>query len=268
MLRHPFTTAEQLAKTEQVSATTVRKHLAQEDLVNLVARTAPVISPANIVKRVDWAAANKETDWRRFLWTDESAFQIGDDVPKGKVWRKKGRAKAYEPQNRGIHKRKGGNVHVWGSVMFGCKFPLVRFNLDKAKTVKGVRTKAQTINSEVYSSQILWGPMQNYWNQAKAEGRDPLVLEDGASVHFKGASARIRPLLDITNQSHPPSSPDLNISEGVWVLIKGRIRRLPQRPSSLNALWEAVQHCCADIRQSTIDRMIESMVKRREEVEN
>jgi len=69
--------------------------------------------------------------------------------------------------------------------------------------------RARRSFSKVYGEQILGGPLEYYVNQAGCVRIDVLVVEDGASVHFKGAAKPIREHLDIPTLSHPPASPDL-----------------------------------------------------------
>lgn len=184
---------------------------------------------------------------------------------KRRVWRNPG--KEYEEQNLGRHKKKGLNMHVWGAIIRGKKFSLVRFQLAKAKKRKVGNIKAGTMNGRIYSEQIPWGPMQQYFNQVRNEGQNPLVLEVGAPVHWGTATKRIRPMIDITNQPHSPSSPDLNVIENVWRIIKDQIRSMPVHPSSQDTLWEVIQKVYDDIPQKTIDQMTDNVWDRRDKVE-
>lgn len=88
------------------------------------------------------------------------------------------------------------------------------------------------------------------------------MVEDGAHVHFGGAAGR----LPISNQHHPPSSPDLNPIEECWRMVKEKLRHMPRKPTSLSGLWTAIQEVWNGIDQAKIDRMIDSMGRRREEI--
>jgi transposase len=117
-----------------------------------------------------------------------------------------------------------------------------------------------------YVEQILWGPLQDYVNQARERGVDVKVVEDGASVHFKGQAKSMQELCDIPNHPHPPSSPDLNPIETCWNILKGKLRRLQPRPTSEDGLWKEVQRLWAEIPQDKINRLIDSMDEQREHV--
>jgi len=49
-------------------------------------------------------------------------------------------------------------LHVWGAIVHGHKFPLVRLDLKPAHQEGGKRIAAQTINDKVYVVQILGVP--------------------------------------------------------------------------------------------------------------
>jgi transposase len=214
-------------------------------------------------KRLDWAYMWAGFDLRRVMFTDESCFKIGEGSVQRVI---RGVGEEYWPQHIQIKFRHGKAIHVWGAIMYGVKLPLIKFNLAKARTVNKVKLAAETITSVKYMEQILWGPMQDYVNQARDRGVDVKVVEDGASVHFKGQAKTMRDMLDIPNHPHPPSLPDLNPIEGCWNIVKGKLRRMQPRPTSEEGLWKEVQRIWAEIPQERIDRMIDSMNERRTNV--
>lgn len=200
--KHMDPTAARIAatETENLSETTVRKVLHQHGMNHRICRKKPIIGEINQEKRKVWANGVEGMDWRRVIFTDEAAFYVGDDFGRIGCWREPGME--HEPKDTVNKKRKRGAVHVWGAVMYGRKFPLHFFELAKEKPTKGVRRKGETITATKYCEQILWGPMQEAVNKAKAAGVDPLVVEDGAPVPFMGVAKRIPTMLDITNLTH------------------------------------------------------------------
>lgn len=60
----------------------------------------------------------------------------------------------------------------------------------------------------------------------------------------------------------PPSSPDLNSIEHVWVIIKGRIFCRPQRPSTAAQMRQAVDEEWERLDQEQIAGIISSMPAR------
>ena len=60
----------------------------------------------------------------------------------------------------------------------------------------------------------------------------------------------------------PPYSPDLSPIEHLWDILNSRVRRLPQPPTTLQALCEALISEWNAIPQAQIDRLILSMIRR------
>jgi hypothetical protein len=214
-------------------------------------RKKPFISAANALKRMKWAADNAGTNWKEVMFTDECCVKIGEVSGQQHCWRTDGNA--YNPATMQVQLRAGKAIHIWGAIRYGKKLPLVRFKLAPARQVKKVKIKAETITAGVYSAQILWGPMISYINQAKAEGVNIRVVEDGAVVHWNGAAGRVRELLPIITQSHPPTSPDLNPIERCWQVVKARLTAMERHATALDELWENVVRIWDEIPQSTID---------------
>jgi hypothetical protein len=167
------------------------------------------------------------------MYTDKSIFKIGETA-KPRVWRRAG--DEYKSKYIATKFRHGLIMHVWGAILYSIKLPLVRFELAKARQVNKVKIAAETVMSEVYAQQVLWGPMQDYINRARERGIDVHVVEDGAPVHFNGAAKHLRSMMDIPHKSHPPSSPHLNPTEDCWSMVKARLRGMDRRPTSQDGL--------------------------------
>lgn len=227
-------------------------------------RKKPVLSSAAIFKRLGWAEENERTDWREIMFTDECCLKIGEVSGQQHCWRLDGTA--YDTPNISAQFRPGPSIHIWGAIRYGKKLPLRRFILKPSRQVKGIREKAETITAGVYCQQILWGPLLRYFNEAKAEGVNIRVMEDGAPVHWKGVAPAIREMLPIVTQSHPPSSPDLNPIERCWQIVKVRLTSMERHATKVDELWEHIQRIWDEIPQDTIDKFILDMVNRREKV--
>ncbi|KAI5449042.1 hypothetical protein NCC49_005653 [Naganishia albida] len=105
----------------------------------------------------------------------------------------------------------------------------------------GKKIAVETITGKVYDEQILKGPLTEAVAWAKAQGREPLAVEDGAPVHMIKKLAADRARAGVVNVKHPGSSPDLNAIESRWAYVKDRLRRMPGKPSTMDSLWEAIQ---------------------------
>lgn len=262
--RDPKMKSAQIAQFVGVSASTCERILKRHGFKRARCRCKPILSEKNIKDRLEWARTYEKMDWQQVIFTDEVAFEVGDDLKSEMCWRK-----ANEENNENclsLRKKKGKMLHVWGAIVHGKKFPLVRFDLKPIRTVNKVRIAADKIDGNVYLSQILSGPLKDAVAWAKANGREPIVLEDGAGPHKMKGFVAERASYGIINIKHPGASPDLNAIENCWAWVKNRIRRMPGHPSSLDQLWEAVQKCWDELPQSIIDGWIDDFELRRLEV--
>jgi len=75
----------------------------------------------------------------------------------------------------------------------------------------------------------------------------PILYEDGNSAHGLAGTKPHNPASEtkkrwnITYIASPPSSPDFNIIENIWRIIKSRIKAYPRPITRLDELKEAVQ---------------------------
>jgi hypothetical protein len=90
------------------------------------------------------------------------------------------------------------------------------------------------------------------------------VVEDGAPVHMIKKLAADRAQACIVNVKHPGSSPDLNAIESCWAYVKDRLRRLPGKTSTMDALWEAIQKAWDEMPQHIVDGFVGRFEKGRE----
>ncbi|KAI5453255.1 hypothetical protein NCC49_006278 [Naganishia albida] len=268
MIRHvrrcPKQTADQIADYMKVSASTIRRILKAHGYRRLRCRCKPILSDRNVKDRLNWAAANENQDWTQVIFTDEAAFELGDDQAREMCWRQAN--DEYNPKCLTAKKKRGKQLHVWGAIVHGHKFPLVRFALRPAHQEGGKKIAAETITGKVYDEQILKGPLTEAVAWAKAQGREPLVVEDGAPVHLIKKLAADRARAGIVNVKHPGSSPDLNAIESCWAYVKDRLRRMPGKPSTMDSLWEAIQKAWDEMPQHIVDGFIMSFEKRRSQL--
>jgi len=261
MHSNPQATYDVFGAIINISPSSVGRLANRNGLYSRICRKKPLVSAANVMARLKWAEEVEEMDWRRVMFTDESCFKVGETSSVARCLRPIG--EAFNPRYTAPKLCHGVAVHVWGAIVHGRKLPLVRFDLQKAHTKNGTKIQAQKITSEVYSSQILWGPLSNYVGIVRHNQEDLLVVEDGASVHNKGVSPAIREICGIPRLTHPASSPDLNPIENAWAWIKRKLRQRQPCPTSLDQLWERLQALWDEMPQDMIDQWIDGMDRRR-----
>ena len=118
------------------------------------------------------------------------------------------------------------------------------------------------INSELYWDEILIG--SNLFEEADAAfGKDSWVLQqDNARPHvssyiFKNLDYCGVPFID----DWPPYSPDLNIIEVVWAIMKKRLEM--KKISTIDELRSEITNVWENLSFQTINGLVESMPKRR-----
>jgi hypothetical protein len=92
--------------------------------------------------------------------------------------------------------------HVWGAIIHGRKLPLVCFGRRPTHVVNKVKAAAHTIDANVYLVRLLSGPLKDAVAWAKAEGRAPIVLQDGAGLHPVKGLEEERAQTGIVNLEH------------------------------------------------------------------
>jgi transposase len=132
--------------------------------------------------------------------------------------------------------------------------------------VNKVRIAPDKIDGNVYLNQIWSGPLKAAVAWAKANGREPIVLQDLAGPHKMMGFVEERASFGIITVEHPGAYPDLNAIESCRAWVKSRIRKQAGHPSSLDQPWAAVQKAWGELPQFIVDGWIEDFEKRRLEV--
>lgn len=91
-----------------------------------------------------------------------------------------------------------------------------------------------------------------------------LFQHDRSPVHMSALVQREFDALGITQLWWPAHSPDLNVIENVWGILKARMSARREVFRSADALWEAIQKEWNDLRHdgTLIDNLYESLPNR------
>ena len=153
---------------------------------------------------------------------------------------------------------------IWGAIWHGGRSKLVRFD------TSGSGGKRKGVTAAIYRDQITrgelkrcWTNLNNSWRGYRGESR---ILEDNARIHTANTNRDVGHQLRFKYIDHPPYSPDLNPIENCWSWIKRKLAQLPRRPTTMEELFLAAEAIWNSIPQAFIDRMIDSMPRRLEEV--
>jgi len=266
MRTFPRKSFQDFANEFDVGITTIRKVANENQLHRRVARRKPYLSKPTIGKRLLWAKENKHTNWKRVIFTDESSLEIGRDLGRKYVTRKAG--EEFLPNMLDLTFRSNRQtLMVWGAIANNHKWPLLRIPLKPSKSDGKTRVKAEGLNAQKYTDAILSGPLLEAVNDMKAENAlDVLVVENGAPAHKSVIAKKFRLENHIPSLTHPPSSPDLNLIENVWQVLKQRISTIHPKATTLDGLWDHAQQAWAEIPVTMINQLVDGMEGRVQDV--
>ena len=165
-------------------------------------------------------------DLWKVIWTDESAFNVGGTPGPVYVTRKASEeydASCLLPQFANL---KLETIHVWGWFCGNQRGPLIFWD----KSTMGPR-----ITAKRYCDHIL-PHLERVWLEVSRQTEDDVyILQDGASVHTAKYTSQLLREKGLFNYLFPwvSKSPDLNLIEGVWRLIKARINARHPQPQKM-----------------------------------
>ena len=241
LLRRPHLSLRDLSKElktrtgTKVSHVTIGKYLSQSNWVNKTKQKLPMMTEVHRKKRLDWCLKNRNTDWSRVVFTDESSFQMfGNSI---KFWMRK---------NKPLYQRVpkfGPKSMVWGAI-----------SLRGASCLKFF---SGTVNSDAYI-----GCLEECSPSLDVFYPDGWTLQqDNAPCHVSKKTRewmRCQPGMEVMDW--PPNSPDLNPIENVWGLMK---RNIPKSSYKTQAEWkEAINQYWIHLDLDYIKSLVDSMPRR------
>ncbi|XP_075730315.1 uncharacterized protein LOC119163114 isoform X10 [Rhipicephalus microplus] len=210
----------------QVSETTAKRHSAEAGLRMRVACHKPLLQKPNHAKWLQFARDHEPwttSDWEKVVFTGETSFTTRWNL-RQEAWRpENSRYSPKYPLEVAASDRSA--VFVWGLVTKEGLGPLVLIK--------------DTYTSECYCS-ILDDVMVPYLSEGPFPEGDYILQQNNSPVH---RSRKVTTFLEnrgINILSWPPQSPDLNIIESVWDLMKTALQSRSLHGVSADDLWEAI----------------------------
>lgn len=253
----PLTTAQQIKNTlldagVDVSKSTIRRRLHQQDYRGYTTRCKPLISLKNRKARLQFAKKHlKEPQefWKKVLWTDETKINMYQSDGKRKVWRKK--RHAHDPKHTTSSvKHGGGGVMAWACMAASGTGSLVFIDDVTAD-------RSRTMNSEVYRN-ILSAQIKP--NASKLIGRHFIMQQDNDPKHTARATKGFLMAKKWKILDWPSQSPDLNPIEHAFYMLKRRLKAIS--PRNKQELKMAAVQAWQSITREDTQRLVMSMHRR------
>ena len=187
------------------------------------------------------------------IWTDECAFNVGG--APGRVWVTRQVGEEFHESCHLPKFKKHELVMVWGCFVGRHKGPLIIWD-------KGACGK--TIKAKGYQTHIL-PALNRFWQSVSARTHDYVYIQqDNASPHR--ARSTIADLQEFGLDNYllpwPATSPDINLIEAIWRLMKARISKLIPRPQNNNHMIEAIQAQWDAITEHDLGEILDTMIDR------
>ncbi len=220
-------------KGVEVSHMTVSRHLTAQGYKKALPRATPMLTDVHKQKRIEWAQNHLNDDWNQTLFSDETAFQLFRNTVER--WFKNKRPIRPMPKDR-------TKIFAWGGFCIKGKTSLFCFR--------------RIMNAEFYV-EIL----QNHIPEIDGMlGDDWRLQQDNDPKHTSRLAKEF--LQDNVPEvmDWPSNSPDLNLIENLWAIVKGNVER--RMPKNLNDLEQFMVEEWQNISESTIINLIGSMKRR------
>jgi transposase len=241
----PFLTSKELSdelkrrRKVNVTPRTIRNHLHRLKYKNSRPRDVPMLTEAAKEKRLRFATENKDTDWEKIFFSDETMIQLGANLTC--AWHQSGS----RPLNQ--KSRFPRKLMFWSAVSTWSKFELFE--------IEG------TVTAERYVGMLREEFVP--WVRRQKKGKW-IFQQDNAPSHTAKRSKAFLADEKIECLIWPPYSPDLNPIENLWGLLKILVDK--EKPKTVDELRTIAKKKWAEISMDAVRNTIKSLPARLEKV--
>ncbi len=228
-------------KRVEVSPRTVRRRLNEAGVYNLPPQFGPLLNKRLRKSRLQWAKRNKNRNWKRVVFTDETTFELYRKVRR--VWRKKGQTKFVGTVKHPL------KVNVWGCLSangFG-QIEVFTPNL------------TGPLLCSIYEKCLLPTAATAFGTNKKW-----MLQEDNDPKHQSRIAKKWRRENGVVRMDWASQSPDMNPIENVWAVLKANVSS--HKPKNKRSLIYWIKREWGRLPNDYAQHLIESMNQRIEAV--
>jgi transposase len=233
----------------EVTKQTVKNYLKRKGLKCFIKRKKPFLTENHKIERLKFSEKYFDfnyQDWKKVIFSDECRFSLDNTNKKEFYWKK-----VADPLNeKHIKKTKkfgGGSIMTWGCLTSEGTGELVRLNgkIDSAKYI-----------------QVLRDDLIKTIDNFNFDLREVKFMQDNAPIHTAKSTMDWLKINKINVLDWPACSPDLNPIENLWEIIDQKIRKSPEKPKTLDELWNIIKRIWYSIDKDKVRNLYLSMPNR------
>ena len=222
----------------QISTSLIRKILIKVGLRAKIAAQKPLISDKNRQKRVAWCREKLQGEnWETVVFSDETLIQMHSN---GRVLVRRPEGKKFDPKYLQNTVKMGKKLMLWGFI--------------KKDGTRGLFRVEKSINSDEYIK-ILEKNLFNsiYLGERLQQDNAPAHNSEKTWTFFNESGLNVL-------ENWPPQSPDLNIIENIWSILKRKV--MARNPKTIENLWQFSYEEFHRIPNEKIERLYDSIPRR------
>ena len=225
------------------STRTIQRELKRNSFVRVCVKKVPHVSQATAAKRVSFAREHLPKGaqfWTRVIFSDEKKWNLKGNDGYVSIWKEKTQQYTFETD---LCRFPG--VMVWGAICSNGASYIYRIK-GKLKAVDYQRM----LEEEIFGLDLENLP-ENF-----------IFQQDNTPVHVARSSMDYFKRKEIPLLSWPPYSPDLNIIENLWGILKNKVYEGGKEYRTADELWESICHHFLTISEETIKGLYQSIPAR------
>ena len=235
----------------QCSVSTIKRRLREMHLGGRRSATKTFLTERAKENRLQFAREHKNLDWKRVMFTDEVKIETS---AHGMTWVRRPPGTRYDPRYiREVNRQGRCRVMVWAAITFSGMLDIIVIN--------------GRLNKHNYLNDILIPNVLPY----KQSHENMIFQHDGAGPHRANIVKEWLRENNIEEMKWPAQSPDLNLIENLWNMLKEEIGPLNDiGPNQTEELIEVINRAWDRLRRkrSILNRLYNSMKKRIQQVIN